>query len=267
MLFALFALLALAAVPDTPSNLLDEGYGEMYNLQFDAAHRSFQEWERLYPTDPMGPVSDAAAHLFFEFDRLNILRSELFVDNQALLRSKRVSADSRIKAAFEADLADAKRLAQETVSRSGNEENALLATVLAIALHANYEALIEKQYWQSLKEIKEARNDADNLLSKYPDCYDANLAVGVENYLLSLKPAPVRWFLQLDGAETDRKVGIAKLGVVAEKGRYLRPYAKILLAIAALRSDNKPEARRLLTDLAQQFPNNDLFRDELKRLG
>ena len=57
------------------ADLLEQGYSAMYNLNFDAAHRAFAAWEKAHPDDPMGPVSDAAAHLFFEFDRMNILRS------------------------------------------------------------------------------------------------------------------------------------------------------------------------------------------------
>jgi hypothetical protein len=54
---------------------------------------------------------------------------------------------------------------------------------------------------------------------------------------------------------------------VAEKGRYLKPYAKILLANAALRDDKRPEAVRLLKELAAQFPGNALFQEELKKLS
>jgi len=63
-----FGLAALHAEP----TLLDAGYLQMYNLQFDQAHRTFAEWRRLHPDDPMGPASDAAAYLFTEFDRLHI---------------------------------------------------------------------------------------------------------------------------------------------------------------------------------------------------
>src|SRR5258708_3855802 len=62
-------------------DLLDQGYRAMYNLDFNAAHSAFQSWEKLHPKDPLGPVSDAAAYLFFEFDRLNILRLEFLTDD------------------------------------------------------------------------------------------------------------------------------------------------------------------------------------------
>ena len=46
------------------------------------------------------------------------------------------------------------------------------------------------------------------LLQKHPANYDAYLGPGVENYLLSLKPAPVRFFLQMTGAKADRQAGV-----------------------------------------------------------
>jgi len=53
----------------------------MYNLDFAGAHDAFHQWQLGHPDDPLGPVSDAAAYLFHEFDRLHILEMELFVDD------------------------------------------------------------------------------------------------------------------------------------------------------------------------------------------
>src|SRR5437764_15333012 len=78
----LLALLVLPARAVGPlgGNLVDDGYRDMYNLQFPAAHLKFQQWMASHPQDPMGPVSDAAAWLFGEFDRLHIIDVELFAD-------------------------------------------------------------------------------------------------------------------------------------------------------------------------------------------
>jgi cytochrome c-type biogenesis protein CcmH/NrfG len=147
-----------------------------------------------------------------------------------------------------------------------NARSALLANVVRVALHADYLALIEKDNWQALTEIKQSRMMADALTQKYPDCYDAYLAMGVENYLLSQKMAAVRMFLRMTGAKTDKQEGLTKLRIVADKGQYLKPYAKILLAIAALRDENRKEAVTLLKQLSVQFPQNDLFQDEIRKL-
>ena len=254
-----------AALPGSAS--LDEGYTEMYNLAFAQAHQTFHAWEEGHPDDPLGTVSDAAAYMFSEFDRLQVLRSEFFVEDKAFFNLKRQKPDPEVRRHFEASLEQTKQQADAILRQKPNDEAAMLANVLRLALHANYEALIDKQYWQSLNDIKQARNEADILINKYSDCYDARLAAGVENYLLSQKVAPVRFILRLTGAETDKQAGMASLRLVAEKGHYLKPYAKILLAIAALRDNNKPEAKRLLEELAHEFPQNNLFRQELTKLS
>jgi len=133
-------------------------------------------------------------------------------------------------------------------------------------LQADYLAFIEKRNFAALAEIKQSRGIAELLIAKHPQCYDAYMAVGVENYLLSLKPAPVRWILRLGGAQTDRQAGLDKLRVTAEKGHYLLPWARLLLAVASVRGKDLASARHTLSWLAAEFPRNRLYREELKKL-
>lgn len=48
---------------------------------------------------------------------------------------------------------------------------------------------------------------------------------------------------------------------------YLRPFAKILLALAALREKQPDVARTELNDLVAEFPENPLFASELAKLN
>lgn len=246
--------------------LIETGYHHMYDLEFDRAHKSFAEWERQRPDDPMGHVSNAAAYLFAEFDRLNILQSEFFVDDDRFKHAKRLMPDPAVRQAFDGELAKAEQLANEILARSPNDADALFASILALGLRADYTALIEKRYLESLRVIKNSRATAERLLAITPNYYDAYLAIGVENYMLSLKSAPVRWLLELGGAQADRERGIQNLRLTAEKGHYLSPYARLLLAVAALRNKDRTQARDLLTALAREFPHNRLYSEELSRL-
>jgi len=54
--------------------------------------------------------------------------------------------------------------------------------------------------------------------------------------------------------------------LTAEKGHYLAPYARVLLALAALRDHDPTQAKQLLAGLAQQFPENSLYKEELARI-
>ena len=86
--FLTTVVLCAASLGRTEPTSIDQGYRQMYNLQFDAAHRTFGEWQRQHPADPLGPVSDAAAYLFAEFDRLHILSDGVTreSDTEALLQ-------------------------------------------------------------------------------------------------------------------------------------------------------------------------------------
>jgi hypothetical protein len=96
--------------------------------------------------------------------------------------------------------------------------------------------------------------------------YDAYMASGVENYMLSLKFAPLRWILSLTGAGTDRQLGISQLQVTASRGHYLAPFARMMLAVAAIRDGHAQQARDILTALAKEFPRNSLYVRERDRI-
>ncbi len=246
---------------------LDLGYLQMYDLQFAAAHKTFADYEQVYPDDPLAPVSDAAAYLFAEFDRLKILQSEFFLHDENFRgEHQKLNADPAVRKAFAADLAKSDKLAAGILHANPRDGNALFASVMVLGLRADFDGLIDKRDLSALASVKSGRTLAERLLTIDPSYYDAHLAVGVENYMLSLKAAPVRWFLQLAGAQTDRQVGVERLTLTAEKGHYLKPYARLLLAVDALRRKDTGKAREILTELAQQFPHNRLYVEELARL-
>src|SRR6185437_11648785 len=83
---------------------LNEGYNQMYDLDFSGAHGTFERWERTHPDDPLGPVSNAAAFLFSEFNRLKILEFDLFVSDSKFESRPKLSPDPRIKTEFENEL-------------------------------------------------------------------------------------------------------------------------------------------------------------------
>lgn len=260
---SILVTLAVAASLGGAANLrpsLDDGYRAMYNLQFNEAHRIFQDWESANPQDPLGPASDAAAYLFSEFDRMHILQSEFFSDDENFLKMHKIAPDPATKAAFDKALDRSRQL------ETAGGPDSMFATVLTHGLDSDYLALIEKRYIAALSETKLARESAERLIAAQPNNYDAYMAIGVENYLLSLKPAPVRWLLRLDGAQTDKQMGIGKLRITAEKGHYLLPFARLLLAVADLRDHNRDAARQELAWLSAQYPSNRLFRQELAKV-
>jgi hypothetical protein len=77
----------------------------------------------------------------------------------------------------------------------------------------------------------------------------------------------MRVLLRFTGSRIDREKGLEELRMTALHGYYLEPFAKLLLAVAALR-DKKPEqAAELLRGLHDRFPDNQLYLRELEAIS
>jgi hypothetical protein len=239
---------------------------QMYDLRFDQAHEMLKRWREMHPEDPLGPASDAAAYLFSELARLDVLESEFFVDDEQFKNRKTFDPDPEMKASFTQCISDADRLADSALQRSSNDARALFVKTLTHGLRADYVALINGQGLRALSYTKAGRVYAERLMQADPQAFDAYLGPGLENYLLSLKPIALRVLLRLTGSEVDREKGLQNLHSTAEHGYYLEPFAKLLLAVAALRDNQKDKAREILSELHNRFPDNRLYSVELNRL-
>ncbi len=246
---------------------LETGFHQMYNLEFDQAHKTFGAWKTQHPDDPLGPVSTAAAYLFAEFDRLRILQSEFFVHDEHFRGVHRALAPAPgTRALFYGEIDATQKIAARRLASNPRDTTALFASILAMGLRSDYEGLVEKRYLDSLSLMKQSRTMSERLLSIDPSFYDAYLASGVENYMLSQKPLPLRWLLRLGGSQTDKEEGIRRVRITAEKGHYLRPFARLLVAVAALRDKDSATAKNILRDLSREYPHNHLYSEELSRL-
>jgi len=245
---------------------LENGFLQMYNMEFAAAHKTFEQWEAAHPDDPLGAVANAAAYLFAEFDRMHILEFDLLAESRRMKDFDKLSPDPTTRIAFEGELEKADGLAAKILAQSAEDTNALFARILADGLRGNYAALVEKRKLEALNFLKSSRTIAEKLIAIDPAYHDAYLAIGIENYVLGLRSAPTRWMLRLTGAQTSKDKGIANLEITAEKGRYLAPFARLLLVIAYLRDHDTNAAKKILTDLVRDFPRNHLYQVELERL-
>jgi hypothetical protein len=257
---------AASASEKTAASSLDRGYQNMYNLQFAAAQAEFSAWQKQHPQDPLGPVSEAAGLLFSELNRLGVLETQLFQDNSRFEKRKKLVPDADLRTRFYAAILLAEERARALTVRDPKNVDALFALTLAAGLRADYTALVEKRNVAALKHTKEANAHAKKLLAIAPDYYDAYLATGLSKYIVGSLVAPVRWLVRLAGYEGDKQAGIKELSIAAERGRYLAPFARVLLCVAYLRDKEKDKARNLLAGLRADFPNNDLFARELERL-
>lgn len=267
LLVLLICLAALPAVASEPAVVsLDQGFRLLYNLDFPGAQQRFSTWQVQNPGNPVGSVAEAAGLIFSEFDRLGILQAQFYESDASFEGRKKLEPDPSVRTQFDAVLDRAEAQARERLSKDSKDRDALFAMTLSSGLRADYAALVEKRNLASLHYTKDATNWAQQLLAVDPNCYDAYIATGISKYIIGSMSAPVRWILRMGGVSGDKKVGISELQTAAQRGRYLAPFARILLAIAYVRDKDKPHALELLASLRDEFPNNPLFAHEIARL-
>ena len=61
-----------------PPAILDNGFAELYKLNFQGARAEFLSYQRMEPADPLGKVAEAASYLYEEFNEKGVFTSVIF---------------------------------------------------------------------------------------------------------------------------------------------------------------------------------------------
>jgi len=263
----LAGLLCVSALHGASPDGIDLALDRMYNQDYRAAHEHLDQYIAAHPQDPVGYAFRASAYLFGELDRMGILESEFFVDdNKIAEKKKKMEPDPGTREKFVRAVHDVETRADVMLKANPNDPQALFAMCIAQGVATDYMAFIEKKQFSSLSIAKKSNGYAQRLLKVDPKFYDAYLTAGISEYMIGSLPFFIKWFVKFDNVDGSKDRGVDRLKMVANFGHYFKPFSKILLSIIALREKRPQEARAWLTDLSQAYPENRLFRSELAKV-
>ncbi len=272
-LFRPVALLLLAAsaaaAADTKTDGADavhNAFLRLYNFDFPGTHAILDRRLAEAPTDSMAYAVRASAYLFSELYRLRILEAEFLSDDDRIIDKKKEKPDQNLKKAMMDALELARRSAYNRLAKQPRDSEALFTLCVVSGVETDYAALVEKRQWGSLSYAKQSQKYAARLLSQDPTYYDAYLTSGVSEYLLGSIPFFLRWFIRFDQVQGSKQKAIENLELVGRSGRYLKPFAKILLAIIYIREKQPRKSEAMLREYARDYPENPLIRHELALL-
>jgi tetratricopeptide (TPR) repeat protein len=238
------------------------GFNLLYQQKFTEARETFSAWQSANPEEPFGEVALAASYLFEELYRQGVLTSDFFLSEKKFLHGIDGKPDPVRMNNFREALSRARVMAKRRLKTNPKEPEGLFALTLAAGMESDADAILEKKQLDGLKRMKEANEHAKQLLAVHPDAADAYVAPGIANYIIgSLNPG-YRFALWFGGIHGDKKLGMAQVAKTVDNGRYLRPFAKIMLALAARREKQNALAQKLLRELSEEFPTNDTFAAE-----
>jgi hypothetical protein len=268
-----FLLLAAATCPaslnkdgDSPAFKvvpeLASGFHLLYAQDFRQAREKFDTWESQNPEEPFGEIAVAASYLFEELFRQGVLSSDFFLNEKKFLHGIEGKPDPGRMKSFQDALDQARKLAKNRLAKNNRDPEALFALTLAAGMESNADMMLKKQHIDSLKRLKEANEYAKSLLKEQPDANDAYVALGSANYIIGSLSGGARFMLWFGGIHGDKKLGMEQLGKTIDGGRYLQPFAKILLALASRREKQDAVAQKLLRELSEEYPESSLYAAE-----
>ncbi len=264
-----FAQAAPTQPPDTPafSSIpeLEDGFHDLYVQKFPEAREIFEKWANAHPDEPFGQVAIAASHLFEEFYLQHVLTSDYFLNDKRFLGGITGTPDPGRIQGFQSAVAKARALAFQRLKKNSRDPEGLYALTLAAGMESDAYSMLLKKHYDALKHLKEANVNAELLLKQRPDAYDAYVALGCANYIIGSLPGSARFMLWFGGIHGDKRLGMEQVQKTVDGGRYLKPFAQILLALSARREKQEALAQKLLKDLTEEFPGNPVYIAEYEK--
>jgi len=275
LIFPILLLLTLSSsvvfagskhVSPEDTDTIRESFDALYRFQFVKAHRTIDRFISAHPEDPLGYSVRASIALFQELDRLAVLETEFFKDDEKIKSKWKLRPDPGIRKLIFDSITKAQQLAQAQVASDASDTNALFCLTVTEGIQMDYVALIDKKHASSLKHARASQSYAVRTLKIDPEFYDVYSTTGFSEYLLGSLPFFMRWFIKFEDTEGSKEEGLRKLEIAAAKGDHFKPFAKLLLALFYLRQKNPEMSERYLAQYEALYPENPLVRRERKKL-
>jgi len=250
-----------AQTPDTRERLdklRAEGYEALYNLDYQGARKRFREMIQLAPENPAGPQCYAASLWVEQLNQSWELKATLY-STKAYTDGKQ-ETDRAQTAEFRKWIRQAKILAEAKLKKDSRDFEALYFLGAADGLDAAYSAAVEKKYRAALGKGSDAVDRHKELLKLAPDFRDAELTVGLQNYIVGSLPLPLKMIAGTMGVRGSKKRGLETLERVSIEGHWARDLARVLLVDLYKREKRWKDAVATARVLSEKYPRNYLFK-------
>src|ERR1044072_3061218 len=206
------------------------GLDALYNIDYDKAQRDFKEIVQLYPNHP-GGYQMLAARLWiktlYESRRLqaSLYNSESFYTNGD------DKVDPKIVDEFRPLTREAKRLSEAKLKQDPKNIEAMDFLANTEGLKASFAEAVERRHYAALKDGNDAVNLHRDILKLDPKYIDAQLTIGLYEYVVGSLPLPVKLIAGVTGYRGSKKRGLALIEQVAKEGRWSQDDAKTVLVL------------------------------------
>jgi hypothetical protein len=250
-----------------PPAPLDRAFNRIYNFDFPGAYSILDAEQRAHPDNPLVYSVRSAAYLFSEFNRMKILEMDFFADDDKVTDKSRAKPDPAARAELFKMTDEARKHARVQLAANPQNRDAMFAMLMATAVETNYAGVVEKKYFRTYALSKEAQQYARKLIALNPPVCDAYMTLGSVEYVVSNLNFFFRLFIRFDQIEGSKQKAIEELNKVIACGRFYPSFARILLSVIYLRENQLSQALKLLQEMERDYPENPVFKNEVRRVS
>jgi tetratricopeptide (TPR) repeat protein len=260
-----FCVLAVAASAPaaTEAEYVREGHNHYFNLEYEQAVANYRQALEINADDPNTYNHVATAILFKELNRLGMLETSAFKEDNQFLEREKPQPDPKVAEEFRKYLFEGRTRAEAILEKEPRDRMAWFALAQNYGLQANYQFMIEKSYVAALRNGQRARGFSNKLRKHYPEFTDGYLVAGVQEYVVGSLPWAIRALIALGGVRGSKQQGEEWVTMVADRGELVRTEARVLLTLLYRRERRPLQAAELLEGLIAEFPRNYVLRLEL----
>ncbi len=237
------------------------GLDALYNIDYDKAQRDFKEIVRLYPNHPGGYQLQAARVWIKTLYESRRLQASLY-SSESFYSTGDDKVDPKIVTEFRNYTREAKRLAEAKLKQEPKNIEALDFLANTEGLKAAFEEGVERRHFAALRDGNDAVNHHREVLKLDPKYIDAQITIGLYEYVVGSLPLPVKLLAGATGYRGSKKRGLKMLEQVAQEGTWARDDAKSVLIVLYTREKRFAEKVKLTRELSEKYPRNYLLRLE-----
>jgi tetratricopeptide (TPR) repeat protein len=243
-------------------SLRRSGLEALYNIDYDSARKDFKEITRLFPNHPGGPSLLAAALWIKTLYDSRRLQSSLYNSQSFYSNGEDDKVDPNVISEFRTLTREARRLSEVRLKQNPKDVEALIFLANTEGLKAAFEEAVERRHLAALKDGNDSVNNYKEVLKLDPTYVDANLSIGLYEYVVGSLPLPIKMIAGVSGFRGSKKRGLALIEQVAKDGRWSKDDAKTVLVLLYTREKRFADILPITRDLIAKYPRNYLYRLE-----
>jgi tetratricopeptide (TPR) repeat protein len=234
-------------------------YEHFYILDYAGALQRFQKIAADHPEDPMAQDYLLDTILFAELYRLDLLDTTLYAHDGFLSGKHPVEEDKQVTAQINALVDKIVGQADQQLSKNSRDVNALYARAWARSMKSIYLGLVEHSFISALHLALQSRSDSDKILDIDKNYVDADMVVGVHQYVAGCLPFGIKMMAGIIGEGGSKQKGLELLRNAGENGVITKVEARTALMLFLRREAKYSEASEVATTLRAEYPRDFLF--------